>query len=91
MDHIIIAVILCIPLFLLYTIIENFIGGGDIKLIFFLALMMGPKVSEIIYLSLIYTALLIVYYYIKEKKTKQKQVIPLALAIFLAVVTNMGG
>jgi len=91
LDHILIAMIGCSLLFILYTINENIIGGGDIKLIFFLSLMMGPKMSELVYTTAIYVLILWIYFYIKERRIKEKQILPLALALFLALVTNLMG
>jgi Flp pilus assembly protein protease CpaA len=91
LDHLIIAMIGCSLLYLLYTFIPNFIGGGDIKLIFFLALMIGPDMSSLIYATAIYTAVVWVYFYIKELRTKEKQFLPLALPLFLGLITNLVG
>ncbi len=87
--NILVAVVSFILLAILFQIDSNLIGGGDIKLIFFMALMIGPDMKGIILMFSIYTIAILVYYLAKEKITKEKQIFPLALSLFLAVITEL--
>lgn len=87
--NIVLAIVGFVFLGLLYTANTNFIGGGDIKLIIFTIMILGPAFKEYIYLFAIYTILVLIIYFIKEKITKEKQVLPLALSMLMASVTQI--
>lgn len=87
--NIILAFIAFMLLSILYTINSEFVGGGDIKLLVFVVLMLGPSFREYIYLTAGFTMIVWVFFFIKEKLTQEKQILPLALSMFLAIVTQL--
>lgn len=80
-----------IILFILYMINKKIIGGGDIKLLCLMSLILGPMMREVLTIAAGYTMILIAYYFVKEKVTGKEQIVPLAVSLLASVLTNFIG
>lgn len=80
-----------IILFILYMINKKIIGGGDIKLLCLMSLILGPMMREVLIIAVGYTMILIAYYFVKEKVTGKEQIVPLAVSLLASVLTNFIG
>lgn len=70
----------------------NIIGAGDGKMLFLSGLILGNEIRNMIIVAIAVLIVMIIYYKIKEVKTKEKQIIPLAIAFFIGtLVTVIGG
>lgn len=77
------SVILLVIFSVLYYVIKNFMGGGDVKLIFVLSIWLGyPQIIIALYIAFIFGgAFAVMYLLIKQRKCTAK----IAFAPFLVV------
>lgn len=89
--NVVIGLVTYIILFILYMINKKIIGGGDIKLLCLMSLILGPMMREVLTIAVGYTMILIAYYFVKEKMTGKEQIVPLAVSLLASVLTNFIG
>lgn len=90
-DKIIAAILVFLFLYVIFYKFIVILPGGDIKALVFITLIKGTSfLVESMYPMIIFTIPLWIYYWIKEKKSKTSEYIPLVVPMFLGCLMKLG-